>query len=131
MQLYFGWQVLCQLIPYGYRKVFGRCELACHKFNIQVQITVIYLLYDLILYNITQCFSIEDKPCFFIRGAFDSYMQFIVMTMPVVVGTFTEYFLVLFLTPCGIGQFVRSIEIVHTREIDRYFNKIFGKNTSN
>ena len=60
---------------------------------------MIQFFYHMFLYNLTQLFCIKYKTGIRIRFAFNGYIQFKIMAMPVFIGTFTKHQFILLISP--------------------------------
>src|SRR5690606_717744 len=77
-------------------KNLRRGQLTLHKTYVEVNIFVIKFAGDIGSDNGLKFFEVYNKTCFRIYLAFNRYKQFVVVTMPVRVGTFAKRFQVFF-----------------------------------
>ena len=108
----------CELLPDGLHQIFNGAQLVPHEINVQVQIFMVQLIYDPFLDDRTQFFDIIYKTGVRIRLTRDSDMEFKIVTMPIFVGTFAKYSLILRTTPGGIVQLVCRIEMFDSGHVN-------------
>ena len=90
-----------KLLPYPNDKVFGACKLAFHKIDIYIEIFMIHFIKHMFINKLAEFFYINNKSSIGVRETTDGYMNFIVVTMPVFVGTRPKSCIVLFFAPVG------------------------------
>lgn len=120
--------MLLQLLPDPDGQILRRTHFTLKKINFDIQVLVIQFLGDMILYDTAQFFYIEQKSRLRIRVTFYRYIQLVVMPMPILIGAFAEYRLILILTPGWIIEFVRCVKMLKARQIHHNaINKNFRK----
>jgi len=120
--------MVLQLLPDPDGQILRRTHFALKEINFDIQILVIQFLGDMILYDAAQFFYIEQKSRIRIRVAFYRYIQLVIMSMPILIGAFAEYGLILFLAPAWIVEFVRCVKMLQARQIHHNaINKNFCK----
>ena len=101
-----------QLIPDGNSKVFCATHLVLHEFNIHIEVAVIYFFNYLFLDDVAQLFYVKYKSCSRIRLPLYRYQQFIVMTVPILIGAFAKNLFILFVRPVRVVEFMGSIKML-------------------
>jgi hypothetical protein len=120
--------MLLQLLPDPNGQILRRTHFTLKKINFDIQILVIQFLDDMILYDTAQFFYIEQKSRIRIRVTFYRYIQLVVMPMPILIGAFAEYGLILFFAPAWIIEFVRCVKMLKARQVHHNaINKNFRK----
>jgi len=111
MELYSGRYMWKKLMPDFIDQILNRTHFTFHKGNIQIQITVIQNVHHMSLDNATERFCIYNKAGLRVWATLDSYIQFKIVTMPVLIGTFPKNSVIFLLAPCRIVQLMGCIEM--------------------
>jgi hypothetical protein len=120
--------MLLQLLPDPNGQILRRTHFTLKKINFDIQIPVIQFLDDMILNDTAQFFYIEQKSRIRVRVTFYRHIQLVIMPMPILIGAFAEYGLILILTPAWIIEFVRCVKMLQARQIHHNaINKNFRK----
>ena len=117
MEQYFSGQMGLQLLPDSHGQIFGRTHLPLHKIYIQVQVLVIQFVQHLFFYDLAQLLYIKQKAGIGIGFALDGNKKLIIMTMPMFIGAFAKYSLILLFAPLGVVQLMGCIKMFNTGEV--------------
>ena len=117
MQLHTGRYMGLQLLPDGNGQVFGRTKLVLHERHIYIKVFMVQLFSYVLINNAAQRFHIAHKPGIGIGTAFYGYIQFVIVAMPVLIGTFSKNLFILLLAPPGVVLFMGGIKVFNTSQI--------------
>lgn len=113
-----GRQLRLQLIPYPEDEVLDRTHLPSHEVHVQVKVTVVKLLYDIVLDDPAKQFGINDEARIGVRLTFYGNVQFKVMPMPVVIGASSKNLIILLPGPCRVKELMSSVEVFYPSKIN-------------
>ena len=99
-----------QLLPNRHDQILCRSEDTLHPGHIQVQVAVIQRLLYMLLDDVPQILEVHTIAGFCCRHTFDGNVHFVVVAVPIGIGTFPEDLEVPLLGPIVVPQFVGSIE---------------------
>ena len=106
-----------QLLPDPDGQILRRTHFTLKEINFDIQILVVQFLDDIILNDTAQLFYIEQKSRIRIGVTFYRYIQLVIMPMPILIGAFAEYVLILFFAPAWIIEFVCCVKMFQARQI--------------
>ena len=81
---------------------FTACKFACQKWNVEIEVFVVYLFEYSSADDLVEVFEIHNKTGRRIGLSANSYREIEIVSMPVFIGTGSEHLLILFFGPFRI-----------------------------
>lgn len=97
-------------IPKFNGNILSRWQYTFEKRHIQIEVSMVEWLNNILLDDFTQIFQVHHKTCVWVGNAFDRHPNGEIVSVPICVGAFSENFLVFLFGPILIIEFVRGIE---------------------
>lgn len=105
-------QMRRELFPNRDGQVFGAAHFVFHEVDINIQVLMVEPVDHMFLDELAQFLYIVQEAGIGIGRALDRNIQVIIVPMPIFIGAYPEYLLILFPAPCRVKKLVCRVEML-------------------